>query len=84
MEFQFDRFAQGAGCDANSSEVMQCLRSKDVATLQTADVMSPFPGGQGPPLFYFLPVIDGVINQELMYSQFERGKSGIRSNRLRR
>ncbi|THC87152.1 hypothetical protein EYZ11_013401 [Aspergillus tanneri] len=39
---------------------MSCLRLLDIATIQTANVATPFPGGSSdlPPLWYFLPVID--------------------------
>lgn len=74
MEFQFDRFADAVGCDPNSPAVMNCLRSKDTDELSVGNAMSRFPGGNDVPLFYWLPVIDGNVNKELMYRRFERGE----------
>jgi len=72
-EFQFTRFVNDTGC-SGASNAMACLRSKDIATIQAANVNLPFPGTSELPQFYFLPVIDGDFSRDLLYSQFEQGR----------
>ncbi|KAK4555725.1 hypothetical protein LTR86_006945 [Recurvomyces mirabilis] len=78
MEFQFDRFAANVSCSADQAkngDIMACLRSKDSATLQSADIPETFPGGDnGTAEWYFLPVVDGNFSQDLLYNQFEQGR----------
>lgn len=75
MEFQFDRFAQNLSCPLDDN-VMTCLRSKDTATLQASDVVSPFPNAPATPnpIWYFLPVVDGTFSTDYLYNLFEQGK----------
>ncbi|KAI7583739.1 hypothetical protein D0869_10768 [Hortaea werneckii] len=76
MEFQFDRFAANLSCGPNETpdgNVMDCLRSKNTATLQSADYAQAFPGRTSAAEWYFLPVVDGDFSQDLLYNQFERG-----------
>ncbi|RMZ35177.1 hypothetical protein D0859_00686 [Hortaea werneckii] len=76
MEFQFDRFAANVSCgpdEAPDGNVMDCLRSKDTAVLQSADYAQAFPGLTSPAEWYFLPVVGGDFSQDLLYNQFERG-----------
>lgn len=74
MEFQFDRFARNVSCDPSDAHVMSCIRSKDLATLQSADYYQPFPGRQNAADWYFLPVVDGTFSPDLLYSLLERGR----------
>lgn len=71
-ESQFREFAANVAC-ADTEDVMGCLRSKDTAILQSADVVSRFPGASGKPDWYFLPVIDGQFSTDYLYSLLERG-----------
>jgi acetylcholinesterase len=73
MELQFDRFAANVSC-GNASDVLECLRSKDTATLQGSDVQSVFSGGNGTAEWYFLPVIDGNLSTDYLYNLYEQGK----------
>lgn len=72
-EFQFQRFITSVGC-LNATDPIACLRSKDTATLQSADVLSPFPGAKGLPDWSFLPVVDGTFSQDRLYTLFQQGK----------
>jgi acetylcholinesterase len=74
MEFQFQRFVEDTGC--SQSDALSCLRSADIATIQAANVASPFPGGSSNPLplWYFLPVIDGDLITDELHNLFEQGK----------
>jgi len=77
MEFQYDRFVANVSCSANETangDVLACLRSKDTATLQSADYAQTFPGASGGAEWYFLPVVDGTFSQDYLYNQFERGE----------
>lgn len=73
MEFQFDRYARNISCP-NDKNVMSCLRSKDLTTLQSADYYQPFPGRTGTPDWYFLPVVDGTLSPDLLYNLLSQGK----------
>lgn len=74
-EFQFNRFAAAINC-SGGQDTMSCLRSKDTATLQSADVVSVFPGAPSSiePDWYFLPVIDGKFSPDYLYNMLEDGR----------
>ncbi|KAL5359884.1 Alpha/Beta hydrolase protein [Aspergillus floccosus] len=76
MEFQFDRFVGDAGC-SDAESPMECLRAADLDRLLKANVVSSFPGAEGLllPYWYFLPVIDGDLIQDQLYTLFSQGKS---------
>ncbi|KAI5799351.1 triacylglycerol lipase-like protein [Pyronema domesticum] len=73
LEWQFDRFAAGAGCK-DSHDQLQCLRSKDTATLQAAHVSSPYPGRKTSPLWYFTPTVDGDFLRDYPYRLIQQGR----------
>lgn len=73
LEWQFDRFAKDAGC-GNSTDELACLRSQGTATLQAANVGSPFPGRNNTPDFYFSPAVDGILIQDYPYRLFQEKK----------
>jgi acetylcholinesterase len=73
QEFQFDLFAQRAGC-AGASDELACLRSKNTSILQAANIPSAYPGATNPPRFYFTPCIDGEFIQDYPIRLFEQGK----------
>ena len=74
-EFQFSRFAANVNC-SGTRDTLACLRSKDTATLQSADVVSAFPGGPSgvEPDWYFLPVVDGTFSPDYLYNMLEQGR----------
>ncbi|KAK1768319.1 Alpha/Beta hydrolase protein [Phialemonium atrogriseum] len=77
LEWQFDRVVRQAGCGAaDRTAQMACLRGKDTAALQAANVASAFPGRTAPPtpLFYWTPCVDGVMIEDLPYLLFEEGR----------
>ncbi|OJJ75773.1 hypothetical protein ASPBRDRAFT_203505 [Aspergillus brasiliensis CBS 101740] len=76
MEFQYTRFIQDVGC-SNASSALACLRSADLTAIQKANVLSPFPDGplDPPPLWYFLPVIDGEMVEDQLYRLFDQGRA---------
>ncbi|KAG4433022.1 hypothetical protein IFR05_011505 [Cadophora sp. M221] len=73
LEWQFDRFVNATGC-AGSTDQLACLRSKDTATLQAANVPSPYPGRTVAATFPWTPTIDGDFIQDLPYKLFREGK----------
>jgi acetylcholinesterase len=73
-ESQFDLFVNATGCTGADADIMPCLRSKDIATIQAANIKEPLPGATGIPLFYFTPVIDGDFSRDYLYSQLEKGE----------
>lgn len=74
-EFQFNRFATAVNC-SGARDRLTCLRSKDTATLQSADLVSPFPEGPADvePSWYFLPVVDGTFSPDYLYNMLEQGR----------
>lgn len=75
MEFQFKRFLENTSCDG-TPDPMVCLRSKDIDTIQAANVPSKFPGAENDPIpeWYFLPCIDGSFSVDYQYAQYESGR----------
>lgn len=76
LEYQFERVVRQAGCDNDNDDQMACLRGKDTAVLQGANVAQPFPGRDDPPmpLFYWAPCVDGEILTDVPYRLFEKGE----------
>ncbi|KAK3487376.1 Alpha/Beta hydrolase protein [Neurospora crassa] len=77
LEYQFDRLAQQVGCSTvNSEEQLNCLRSRNVTSLQAANHAQHFPGHDGPllPIFYWTPCVDGDFLQDLPYRLIRRGR----------
>ena len=75
LEWQFDKVLQLIGCgNVSQSAQMSCLRGRDTATLQSADISLAFPGRSAGPLWYWTPCIDGDFLEDLPYSLFENGK----------
>lgn len=73
LEWQFERFVANVSCSA-ASDVMQCLRSKNTTTLQSADIVLPYPSRVNSPVAYFAPCVDGTFSTDLLYNLFEAGK----------
>ncbi|KAJ5652924.1 hypothetical protein N7507_010350 [Penicillium longicatenatum] len=75
MEFQYTRFAKDVGC-GKVKDTLSCLRTVDIQTIQEYDVDEPFPGGSSSPvpLWYWLPVVDGDLVPDILYTLFEQGK----------
>lgn len=75
MEFQFKDFAGKVGC-GSADDTLSCLRAVDISTIQTHNVVAPFPGGSASPLprWYFLPVVDGDLITDRLYDSFNNGK----------
>ncbi|BCR98192.1 uncharacterized protein AKAW2_31511S [Aspergillus luchuensis] len=76
MEFQYTRFVHRVGC-SDASSALACLRSADLAAIQKGNVVDPFPDAavDPPPLWYFLPVIDGAVVQDQLSRLFDQGKT---------
>ncbi|KAH9222044.1 triacylglycerol lipase-like protein [Leptodontidium sp. 2 PMI_412] len=73
LEWQFDRYVNATGC-ARSTDQLACLRSKDTATLQAANVASPYPSRNSAAIFPWTPTIDGDFIQDYPYKLFQEGK----------
>ncbi|KAH6666303.1 triacylglycerol lipase-like protein [Halenospora varia] len=73
LEWQFERYVSAAGC-AGAYDEMACLRSKDIAVLQPANIASPYPGKITSPRFYWTPTVDGDFLQDYPYRLIEQGK----------
>ncbi|KAH7314164.1 triacylglycerol lipase-like protein [Rhexocercosporidium sp. MPI-PUGE-AT-0058] len=73
LEWQFDRYVNATGC-AGYTDQLACLRSKNTATLQAANVASPYPGRTVVPRFYWTPTTDGYFIRDYPYKMFQEGK----------
>jgi len=73
LEWQFDNFVRAVGCAASENQIV-CLRSKDTATLQAANVANPYLGRDDTPRFHWTPTMDGDFISDYPYRLFERGK----------
>ncbi|OAA60676.1 Carboxylesterase, type B [Cordyceps fumosorosea ARSEF 2679] len=72
MRFQWTRLLDKTNCAS-----LNCLRKLGIRALREASLPSPFPEahtGDPLPLWYWLPVIDGHLVQDHMYSQFQTGQ----------
>ncbi|EAU39617.1 hypothetical protein ATEG_00971 [Aspergillus terreus NIH2624] len=72
MDFQYQRVLQLTGCSS-----LACLRGMNISALQAASGGSAFPGaapGDPTPLFYWLPVIDGTLVPDQLYTLFTEGQ----------
>ncbi|KAJ3544681.1 hypothetical protein NM208_g2920 [Fusarium decemcellulare] len=75
LEWQYQRFVKQLGCTNKSAEKeMSCLRGKDTNATQKANVPSPFPGSEGAPFWYWVPVIDGELIPDDPLKLFQRGE----------
>ena len=76
-EFQFKNLSIVAGCQ-NARDTLACLRGVSAAVLQKANVGLTYPNrigpGGAPPLFTWLPVIDGSLVVENVITMFEQGR----------
>lgn len=73
LEWQFDRYINATSCSGSADE-LACLRLKDTATLQTANVKSPYPSRTTAPRFYWTPTVDGDFIQDYPSKMIEDGK----------
>lgn len=73
MEPQYALFVKNANC-SDHADTMSCLRGQEPATIQAADVASAFPGASETPLWYFLPVVDGTLVPDELYTLFGLGR----------
>ncbi|KAJ5469255.1 hypothetical protein N7539_008873 [Penicillium diatomitis] len=75
MEFQYERFVEDVEC-GTVNDTLACLRSVDISKIMNYDVDMPFPGGSDSPkpLWYFLPVVDGVLIVDRLYNLYEEDK----------
>lgn len=74
LEWQFDLILSQVGC-SSAADPMSCLRGRDLATLQAANIPSPLPGTllTSLPLFYWGPCTDGDLIRNYSYAMFENG-----------
>ncbi|TDZ53459.1 putative secreted lipase [Colletotrichum trifolii] len=73
LEYQFAKTIENVGCK-NEKNQLACLRSKDIKVLQDANHMSPFPGRQLNPHFYWTPCIDGELIRDYPYNLYDSGR----------
>ncbi|KAJ5902404.1 hypothetical protein N7495_002932 [Penicillium taxi] len=72
-QFAYNRLVQRTGCQ-DKSDTLACLRSLDISALQGQNIVTPFPGAAGDPLYLYGPTIDDDVVHDHTYSLFEQGK----------
>ena len=72
-QFLYDNIVNLVGC-TNHTDTVECLRQTPVETLQVANRDIPYVGRPSPPLFIYMPVIDGVMIQDFLHRSFSEGK----------
>ncbi|RDW58233.1 carboxylic ester hydrolase-11 [Coleophoma cylindrospora] len=73
-QYQYDSLVERVGC-SNATNTLKCLRSVDVALLQSKNIYVPTPGGAGGnPVFMYSNVIDGNFTPDYTYNMFATGQ----------
>ena len=72
-QFLYDTLVENVGCQ-NNTNTLECLRQTDVSVLQGANQNVAYPGRPAPPLFVYMPVIDGELVPDFLYRSFAEGK----------
>ncbi|KAF7712258.1 Carboxylic ester hydrolase [Penicillium ucsense] len=72
-QFVFDRLASRTGCE-KSADPFACLRKLDIGTLQAQNIVSPYPGAPGNPLYLYGPTVDGDLVPDYTLKLFNQGK----------
>lgn len=70
-QWQYDELLRQTRC-----KDMDCLATMDAVTFQTAvrTMKQPFPGGDGPPLFFWNPTLDNDFIQDLTFNELQAGR----------
>ncbi|KAA8642211.1 hypothetical protein EYZ11_007464 [Aspergillus tanneri] len=71
-QFAYNNLVIRTGC-ASDDNTLACLRRLDVARLQQANINTPLPKAQDPPLYLYGPVVDGLLVPDYTYRLFRRG-----------
>ncbi|KAK7542929.1 Alpha/Beta hydrolase protein [Phyllosticta citricarpa] len=72
-QYSYDNLVMRTGC-ASADNTLACLRSLDVADLQTQNTATPFPGAQKAPLYPYGPTIDGDLVPDYTLRLFQEGR----------
>ncbi|KAI2791527.1 hypothetical protein POX_c04388 [Penicillium oxalicum] len=72
-QFAYDRLAARTGCD-KSLDSLACLRKLDINALQAQNIVSPYPGAPGNPLYLYGPTVDGDLVPDYTLKLFNEGK----------
>ena len=72
-QFAYDRLANRTGCNTKR-DTLACLRGLDVNALQQKNIVTPYPGAPGNPLYLYGPTIDGDLIQDHTLRLFHEGK----------
>lgn len=72
-QYQFDNLATRLGCTVD--DTLECLRNKTTVEIQEVNTFNlPLPHAANPPLYQWLPVIDGEYIPDYTYRAFAEGK----------
>ena len=73
LEWQFDLYAARAGCNG-TADPLACLRGKDIAVLQSANMPMTLPGRTRNIFNPYSPTVDGDLIADYPYKMFEDGR----------
>nr|POE73759.1 lipase 1 [Quercus suber] len=72
-QFMYDNLVIRAQC-ASYADTLACLRRLDATTLQSINIMTPFPGAPGNPLYMYGPTLDFDFISDYTYRAYAEGK----------
>lgn len=72
-QYQYDEIAKAVKCDKDSDK-LACMRRKDTKEMQEGirNLILPFPGGKGKPLFMYSPAVDDGLIKENPWTYFDK------------
>lgn len=71
-QYQYNQLVTRIGCVGSDS--LACLRKKTAKEIQEVNFNIPLRGGANPPLYQWLPTIDGELVPDYLYKSFREGK----------
>lgn len=72
-QFAYNKLVSRTGC-SDSKDTLACLRGLSANELQHSNVVTPFPGAEGNPLYLYGPTIDGDLVRDHTLTLFHEGK----------
>ncbi|CAK4033375.1 Hypothetical predicted protein [Lecanosticta acicola] len=72
-QYNYNGLVIRAGC-ASASDTLACLRGLNATALQAVNVITPFPGAQGNPLYPYGPTLDYDFVSDYTFRAYAQGK----------
>ena len=72
-QYLYQNFTTAVGCKPGPN-ALRCLQAVSASELQEHNILIPYPGASGVPVFSWNPVIDGDLIRQVTYEAFDQGK----------